>query len=328
MTLSPIEVPATAVLVTGANGFVGQAVVDLIKADPSIEVRAAYRSHAHFRTDVRSFSIGELDAKTDWSAALAGVSVVIHTAARVHVMNEVAGDPLEEFRRVNVSATLHLARQAVENGARRFIFISSIKVNGEQTDQGRPFTAQDSPRPLDAYGVSKMEAESSLLELGRETGLEVVIIRPTLVYGPGVKANFRNLMSWVNKSVPLPLGAINNKRSLVSVYNLADLIHVCVFHPNAVGKVFLVSDNSDVSTTELLQHVARALNKRALLMPVPMGLISGLAQIIGKGDFAQRLCGSLQVDISYTCKQLNWSPPVPLELGLMRTTRHFKETLN
>jgi nucleoside-diphosphate-sugar epimerase len=255
---------------------------------------------------------------------LAGVSVVIHCAARVHVMNEEATEPLAEFRRVNVAGTLRLARQAAEAGVRRFLFVSSIKVNGEHSQPGRPFTADQHPAPGDPYGVSKCEAETGLRALSQETGMEVVIIRPPLVYGPGVKANFLAMMRWLWRGVPLPLGGItDNRRSLVFLDNLVDLIVTCIDHPAAANQTFLVSDDEDLSTTALLRRMAAALGRPARLVPVPVGLITLGARMIGRPGVAQRLCGSLQVDIGKTKELLDWSPPVSVGEGLRRTAEHW-----
>lgn len=268
-------------------------------------------------------AVGDIDPHTDWRGALAGVDCVVHLAARVHVMHERAADPLAEFRKVNVDGSLALARQAVAAGVRRFIFVSSIKVNGEGTAPGRPFAADDALAPADAYGISKLEAERSLLALAAEAGMQMVIIRPVLVYGPGVKANFRSMMSWLSKGVPLPLGAIHNRRSLVALDNLVDLILTCMNHLAAAGQVFLVSDGEDLSTTELLRRMGAALGRPARLLPVPAAWLDGAARLLGKGAVAQRLCGSLQVDIEKTRRLLDWTPPVTVDAALRETARHF-----
>ena len=237
-------------------------------------------------------------------------------------MADTAADPLAEFRRVNVQGTLNLARQSAVVGVGRFVFISSIKVNGEATQLERPFTADDAPAPIDAYGVSKMEAEQGLREIALQTGMEVVIIRPPLVYGPGVKANFAALMRWLRYGVPLPLGAIPNRRSLVSLDNLVDLILTCLTHPAAANQTFLVSDGEDVSTTELLRRTGQALGRPARLIPVPASWLKLAAAMVGKPDVAQRLCESLQVDIEKTRRLLGWSPLISLDQGLKQTAGH------
>ena len=243
---------------------------------------------------------------------------VIHCAARAHIMGDDATDPLAEYRRVNVRGTLNLARQAIEYGVKRFIFISSVKVNGEQTSLGRPFTADDIPAPVDAYGISKWEAEQGLQQLAAETGIEVVIIRPPLVYGPGVKGNFARMIKLVSRGLPLPLGAIHNRRSLVALDNLVDLIVTCIDHPLAADQVFLAGDGQDLSTSELLRGVSTAMSLPSRLLPVPSPILMSTATVLGKKRVAQRLFGSLQVDITKTRDVLGWTPPVSVDEGLRR----------
>lgn len=310
------------VLVTGGGGFVGSALIDRIVRDGCFEISTSVRTERQI-PGVRTYQVPDIDATTSWSAALEGVDVVIHTAARVHVMHDSANEPLTEFRRVNVEGTLNLARQASASGVRRFIFLSSIKVNGESTEPGRPFKPEDTPCPTDPYGISKMEAELALLALAKQEEIEVVIIRPVLVYGPGVKANFLNMMHWLSKGIPLPLGAIHNARSLVGIDNLVDLIVTCVNHPAAVNQTFLVSDGEDLSTTQLLNKISNVLQKPLRLIPVPPWLLEFVARLMGKGDFSKRLCGSLQVDISKTRELLNWSPGTSVDQGLTNTVRYF-----
>lgn len=311
------------ILLTGATGFVGCAVLTRASRDER-DVRIAVRNQSSVRSgDTESVVVGDLDVNTDWSVALHERDVVIHSAARVHVMDDQSADPLAEFRKVNVDGTLHLARQAAAAGVKRFIFISSIKVNGEGTALDQPYTALDRPAPQDPYGVSKMEAEQGLREIAQQTGMEVVIIRPVLVYGPGVKANFRSMMNWLNKGVPLPLGTIHNKRSLVSLDNLVDLIVTCIDHPAAANQTFLVSDGDDLSTTEMLRRMGEALGKRPRLVPVPAWCLETAAAVLGKRAVAQRLCGSLQVDISHTCDTLGWTPPVSVDEGFRAAASAF-----
>lgn len=312
------------ILVTGATGFVGSALCDRLKERDALRI-ALRTPIAYGRTQQHDVVQAALDPDQDWRPALEGVANVVHCAARVHVMNDDATDPLREFRRINVDGTLRLATQAAEAGVGRFVFISSIKVNGESTASGQPFTAQQAPAPIDPYGVSKWEAERQLLTLSAETGMEVVIIRPVLVYGPGVKANFLNMMKWLYKGVPLPLGAIHNKRSLVALDNLVDLIVTCIDHPQAANQTFLVSDGEDLSTTELLQRMSQALGKRPPLLPVPAWMLETAAKVLGKRSIAQRLCGSLQVDIEHTRKRLGWTPPVSVDAALLKTAQHFLE---
>ena len=304
-------------VVTGANGFVGRALCAEAVAHGSA-VRGITRSAYDLPAGVENLVVGGLDDSTDWRNGLVGCEVIVHLAARVHVMQDVAADPLVEFRRVNVQGTLNLARQAAAAGVRRFVFVSSIKVNGEASQPGHPFTADDVPAPLDDYGVSKMEAERGLREIAGQIGMEVVIIRPPLVYGPEVKANFAAMMRWLRRGVPLPLGAIHNQRSLVALDNLVDLIVTCLTHPAAANQTFLVSDGEDVSTTELLRRMGQAMGRPARLIPVPASWLKLAATLVGKQDVAQRLCGSLQVDIEKTRRLLGWTPPLSLDEGLRR----------
>lgn len=305
------------VLVTGANGFVGTALCRTLRA-AGTSVRAAVRKGA----GPGEVNVGDLNGSTDWYAALDGCDVVFHLAARVHVMSDVDEDPLRAYREVNVDGTLNLARQAIQAGVRRFVFVSSVKVNGESTS-AQPFRASDVPMPCDPYGQSKMEAEQALLQLGRDSGLEVVIVRPPLVYGPGVKANFLNLIKLVHMGIPLPLGSINNARSMVALDNLVDLLIVCSKHPRAPGNVFMVSDGADMGIKELVTKIAKAMNKRLLLVPVPAGLMTGAAQLLGKQGVVDRLLSSLQVDISSTRVTLEWQPVVAPQLVIDKTVEQF-----
>lgn len=308
------------VLVTGASGFVGRALIAELQAQAYDVVGSVRRPVAKTATYIH---VGELGPDTVWDAAVQGRQVVVHTAARVHIMNEQAADPLASFRRANVAGTLRLARQAAEAGVRRFIYLSSIKVNGESTQLGRPFTDEDPPAPIDPYGISKREAEEGLRLIAAESGMEVVIVRPPLVYGPGVKANFLSMMRWLCKGIPLPLGAVNNRRSLVALDNLVDLIVKCIDHPAAANQTFLVGDGEDLSTTELLRRMGAALGRPARLIPVPPALLSAGAAMLGKRAVAQRLLGSLQVDISKTRVLLGWTPPVSVDEALRKTAAHF-----
>lgn len=305
------------VLLTGASGFLGGILVRELERRKDMTLSVALRSPKSGLCSV-SYVVGEFSADTDWSAAVARQQVVVHAAARAHVMNDEVADPLAEYRRVNVAGTLNLARQAAGAGVQRLIFISSIKVNGEATQQGRPFTVNAEPAPEDPYGLSKLEAEQGLMKLAAETGMEVVIIRPPLVYGPGVKGNFASMIKLVEKGIPLPLGAVHNKRSLVGIDNLVDLIIRCIDHPGAANQVFLAGDGEDLSTTELLRGVGKAMGRPARLIPVPAGLLQLGATLLGKRAVAQRLLGSLQVDISKTCERLDWKPPFTVEQGLRR----------
>lgn len=305
------------ILVTGANGFVGAALCKTLRARGD-HVVAAVRQGAC----AGQVNVGNLGAGTDWRPALAGCDVVIHLAARVHVMSDQEQDPLRAYREVNVEATLNLAKQAVQQGVKRFIFVSSVKVNGESTT-GRPFSSADTPRPYEPYGQSKLEAETALRELAHLTGLELVIVRPPLVYGPGVKANFRNLMRLVKLGIPLPFGSVNNSRSMVALDNLVDLLMVCSTHPNAAGGVFMVSDGMDLSIADLVRMIAGAMGKKCLLIPVPPSLMFACAKMLGKSDVLERLLGSLQIDITHTRTVLGWTPAVTPQAAITRSVAHF-----
>lgn len=317
------------VLLTGATGFVGRGVLERMSTLGNLELIAALRRPVSgLPESVTSLQVAGLESNTDWYKAVEGIDAVIHSAARVHVMHDTSSDPLAEFRKINVDGTLKLAQQAAAAGVRRFIFISSIKVNGEGTPIGAPYLADAQPAPADPYGISKMEAEQGLRDLAAETGMEVVIIRPTLVYGPGVKANFLKIMRWLHKGIPLPFGAIHNRRSLVALDNLVDLIVTCVDHPAAANQTFLVSDGEDLSTTELLHRLGGALGKPARLLPIPSWLLEFGAAGLGKRALSQRLCGSLQVDIDKTRELLSWTPPVSVDSALSKTARYFLEMQN
>ncbi|MCK2150064.1 SDR family oxidoreductase [Marinobacter alexandrii] len=301
-------------LVTGVTGFLGSTLVREL-AQKKYEIVGVSRRPVEgpFSRLEKVASLSDLTAQN-----LSGVDTVIHCAARAHIMKDEVANPLAEYRQVNVECSIRLARQAAKAGVRRFIFISSIKVNGEQTQLGKPFTADDAPAPEDAYGISKMEAEQGLQALADETSMELVVIRPPLVYGPGVKGNFANMAKLVDKGLPLPLGAIHNKRSLVALDNLVDLIIRCIDHPAGANQVFLAGDGQDVSTTELLSSVGQAMSKPARLIPVPAGMLMFGASLLGKRAVAQRLLGSLQVDISKARNLLGWEPPLSVDEGLRR----------
>lgn len=306
------------ILVTGANGFVGSRLCRELEAR-SIQVNAAMRR----KIRDSDYEVGTITATTDWSQALSDCSAVIHLAARVHVMNDQVQDPLVAFREMNVDATLNLARQAFDHGLKRFVFVSSVKVNGESTTGRSPYSSADAPAPLDAYGQSKSEAELALLDLARTTGLEVVIVRPPLVYGPGVGANFLRLMQLVKLGLPLPLGCIRNRRSLVSLDNLVDLLVTCIDHPAAAGQTFLLSDDDDISTSDLIRMLATSMGKRALLLPVSEKILSAGAAMMGQSAAASRLLDSLQVDIEFTKSALDWRPVVGMQDAIDATVAHF-----
>jgi nucleoside-diphosphate-sugar epimerase len=311
------------ILVTGATGFVGLGVIERLLKENYFVRGTVRREINQFTGKVDWIKIGYINPEIDWMDALNGIDCIVHLAARVHVMDENAENPLAEFRRINVDSTLNLARQAALAGVRRFVFVSSIKVNGEYTHIGSPFTAHENPDPQDYYGISKYEAEVGLLEIAAKTAMEVVIIRPPLVYGPGVKANFASMMRWLTRRIPLPLGAVYNKRSLVALDNLVDLIVTCLYHPKAANQIFLVSDGEDMSTTEMLRRMGEALGKPARLISVPVWLMTLSAKLLGKGAVAQRLFDSLQVDSFKTLDILGWKPVVTVDLALQKTADAF-----
>ena len=306
------------VLVTGSNGFVGRALCQQLAARGVSFVPTTRRQD---KAAPAALVVGELAGDTDWSAALTGVDVVVHLASRVHVMRDHAADPLAEFRRVNTQGTLNLARQAAAAGIRRFVFVSTVKVNGEGGPQ--PYTEDDQPVPQGAYARSKWEAECGLREIAGHSAMALVIVRPPLVYGPGVQANFLSMMRWINRGVPLPLGAIHNQRSLVALDNLVDFLTTCITHPAAANQTFLVSDGEDLSTPQLLVRMAAALERPARLLPVPEWMLKASASLLAKGEFAQRLCGSLRVDIAKARALLGWSPPLSVDEGLRRAAADF-----
>jgi UDP-glucose 4-epimerase len=307
-------------LVTGANGFLGRAVLAALE-ERDIPVRAAVRTLG-LNHDV---AVGDIGPSTNWVSAMEGVDTIVHTAARTHVINESALDPLSEFRKVNVEGTLNLARQAADAGVNRFIFISSIKVNGETTRPGECFSADDKANPADPYAISKWEAEVGLKQLARDTGMVVVIIRPPLVYGPGVGGNFASLMRLVDRGLPLPFGAIDNRRSLVALDNLVDFIVVCMDHAAAANQTFLVSDDEDLSTRDLVERIAAAMAKPARLVPIPVGMLTLAARLLGKRDLAQRLCGSLQINLAKEQRLLDWKPLVSVNQAMLDVVNNRRE---
>ena len=307
------------ILVTGASGFVGAAVIHRLTSEAQ-NVLPVYRNAHH-----SGLAIGNINGSTDWSGTLTKITHVIHTAARVHIMKASVTDPLEAFRKTNAEGTLNLARQAAEAGATRFIFISSIKVNGEQTKADMAFTEKDVSASDDPYAISKYEAEVGLRNLATETGLEVVIIRPPLVYGPGVKANFLSLMKLVRVGLPLPLGRIDNRRSMIFLDNLVNFISTCLHHPKAKNQTFLVSDGEDLSVTQLLRKLASAMNTPSRLIPIPSSWLKIALSLVGKKCIADRLCGSLHVSITKAQTLLGWSPISSVDEGLKKTVKFFLE---
>ena len=300
------------ILITGGSGFIGSALVEALSNVPS-ELVVSSRKKIPDAFNVQQVTVGEINGKTDWCEVLEGCDCVIHCAARVHIMNDSVSDPLALFREVNTVGTLALARQAVKAGVKRFVFLSSIKVNAETTKANSPCREEVRQAPTDPYGLSKYEAEQGLLRIAQETALEIVIIRSPLVYGPGVKGNFASMAKWVKKGTPLPLGAINNKRSLIAIDNLVSFIVHCIACHEVANEVFLISDGEDVSTTELLKKVASAYGVKSCLLPVPVKLMGLVLELLGKGALAERLFGNLQVDCSKACNRLGWKPVITMD---------------
>ncbi len=304
------------ILITGASGFVGQSLTQVLLQQGHL-VTATYRNnelsqHKH----LRSIRIESIDARTSWKDVLEGIDVVVHLAARVHVMRDQAPNPLAEFRKVNVEGTARLAQEALRAGVKRFIYMSSVKVNGEFTQLGKPFAETDAEAPQDDYGRSKYEAEITLKKICQNGEMNYVIVRPPLIYGPGVKANFASMVRAVSLRLPLPFGCINNQRSLIDLQNLVAFISCCISNAQASNQIFLVSDGQDVSTTTLLKSCADALKVPVRLIPVPQWLLERALCLIGKRGLAQRLCGNLQVNITKARILLGWVPPVSVESAL------------
>lgn len=311
------------VLVTGATGFVGQALLAglLVK---KISVSALVRRENNLLSEeVTKIRGGDLKDAHDWQSVFHNIEAVIHVAGRAHIVHDDVADPLAEFRKVNTTITLELAKQAAAAGVKRFIYISSIKVNGEATSRGMPFRADDTHIPTDQYGLSKYEAEQGLLTIAAETGMEVVIIRPPLVYGPGVRANFASMIRWMQRGIPLPFGAIDNRRSFIALDNLVSFIIHCIDHPKAANEIFLISDGEDVSTTVLLQKMSKALGKKSCLMPVPERWLRSVAKILGREDEAGKVLNSLQVDSSKARDVLGWKPVVTMDEQLHKTAEWY-----
>ncbi|MEO8332686.1 MAG: SDR family oxidoreductase [Gallionella sp.] len=310
-------------LVTGANGFVGRYLCEAMLRK-GWQVRGAVRSSAQLPEGAEVVPVGDIDGDTDWLNALHGVDVVIHLAARVHVMKDAAADPLAEFLKVNLHGTVNLAQQAARAGVKRFVYVSSIKVNGEETHGQRSYTEQDTPAPQDPYGISKWQAEQALQRIARDTGLEVVIVRPPLVYGPGVKGNFISLLAAIDKGVPLPLAGANNARSLVYVGNLVDALIACATHPAAAGQTYLVRDGEDVSTALLVRKIADALGRNSRSFYFPPALLRAAAAMLGRSAQIARLFGSLRVSDAKLRSELGWVPPYTLEQGLRATAEWYR----
>lgn len=311
------------ILVTGATGFIGRPLIKTLLASGFDALAMVRDEGAVFLADDLSFRIDDLTSE-QWSKRnLSGVDVVIHLAARAHIMNDAAPNPFDEYRKINTDGTLKLARHAAEQGVSRFIFMSSIKVNGQTTPVGQPFTPLDSCDPVDPYAISKLEAEQKLLSLAQETGMEVVVIRSPLVYGPGVKANFAALIRWVHKGWPFPLGAVKNRRSLVALENLLSFIILCINHPKAANEVFLIADGEDLSTAELAMKISNAFNKELRLFKVPISVLKFGARCFGKFDRYERLTESLQVDNSKAQILLGWVPVITMDEQIQKTVAAY-----
>jgi nucleoside-diphosphate-sugar epimerase len=306
------------VAITGTTGFLGKALVRSLEHNRQIDVISMCRQPSH-NSNI------ELDLTSDFHVEQPlheqQIDVVIHCAARAHILDDKAKNPLEEYRKVNTLATVELAKQAAAAGVKRFIFISSAKVNGEASQKGAPLREQVFETPSDPYALSKYQAEEDLNHIAQQSGMEVVIVRPPLVYGPGVKANFAALMKLSQMGLPLPFGAINNRRSLISIDNLVDVIGVCITHPMAANQTFLVSDDDDVSTTRLLKALAKAFEAKTLLLPIPTSWLGALLKLAGKQTIAERLFGNLQFDVNHVKQTLNWSPPYSFEQGILKTVK-------
>ena len=312
------------ILVTGANGFVGTASCRRLQSEGCEVVAALRRSDRSFPVDgIRCLNVGHIDGQTDWTEAVDSIDIVVHLAARAHVVKDTQDKQIDAYRQVNVEGTRNLAESAERAGVKRLVFLSSVKVNGEGTDFA--YTEMDPPSPNDPYGISKMEAEQALHAIADRSEMEIVILRPPLVYGPGVKANFLALMHLVARRIPLPLGSVNNSRSLIYLENLVDCISQCVGHPAAAGQTYLVSDDYDFSTPELIRSLASAMNKTAFLFPFPLGILQTMAKLMGKSGAAQRLLNSLTIDISKIKRELAWAPPISVTTGMLATASWFKE---
>jgi len=308
------------ILITGANGLVGRALCSVLDQTEGQVVRAVRTS-----TTPWEIPVGDLNKSTDWSEALGqNTDAVVHLAAQVPLTDGAVGSPGDRYAEVNTLGTTNLARQCVQHGAKRFVFVSTVKVLGE--GKSEPYRGTDLAVPADAYAISKWEAEQSLWQIAAETGMEVVVLRPPLVYGPGVKGNFLRLMQAIDKRRPLPLGAIQNRRSLIYLGNLVDAIRLCLTHPKAAGKTFLVSDGDDVSTPELVCRIAAALGRRPFLLPVPASWLRWAGRVLGKQAAVDRLLGSLCVDISPLRQELGWKPPYTMQEGLEVTAQWYRKT--
>ena len=311
---------------TGANGFVGLALCKELMAR-GMHARGATRTVSNFSNEIDVTVVGDMDDSTNWNDALINCDAVIHLAARVHVMNECTDEPLVEFRRANVAGTKQLAQSAATCGVKRFVYVSSVKVNGEEVLEGQGFSESDIPSPEDSYGISKWEAEQALHRIAKETGLEVVIVRPPLVYGAGVKGNFILMMNAIVRGFPLPFALVQNQRDLVYVDNLVDALIACAIHPAAAGQTYLVSDGESVSTPNLIRSLAKALGKRCFIFPFPIFMMKFLAKLLGKSASVDRLTQSLQIDNSKIRNELGWKPPHTLQHGLQATADWYLQSI-
>jgi nucleoside-diphosphate-sugar epimerase len=308
------------VLVTGATGFIGSTLCAIL-SDSGCMVRAALRKDRTLPT-AEKIVVGDISSETAWGDALENIDCVVHIAARAHVL-QAAGRTPESYIETNARGTRCLAKAAAEHRIRKFIYLSSVKVNGEWTE-GRAYAASDEPHPQDAYAVSKWLGERYLMEFAAKVPMHAIVIRSPLVYGPGVQANFLRLLRWVDSGWPIPLGSVRNARSLVSVWNLCDLLATLARNAAATGGTWMVSDGEDLSTPELLRRIARALGRRPRLLPVPVAVLRRCASLLGRQAELSRLCGSLTVDLTPTRNELGWSPPVSVDEGLSRTVDWYK----
>lgn len=298
------------ILITGATGFLGQALVEDLLKKQNVYLKVAIRTVAQKVANVENFVIGDLSTDIDWSSALENTDVVIHSAARVHIMNDTSANPLNEFRKINVDATRLLVQQAVQSNVKHFIFISTVKVNGEDTNPAKPFLDSDMPNPSDPYAISKFEAEQLIIDLCKESNMHYTILRPVLMYGPNVKANFAKLIQLVKTRIPLPFLSIQNKRSILYVKNFSHLIQHCMLNTEAYNQVFLASDATDFSLSELVFAIGKAIDKPSKQFYFPQWLLESGLKLLGQDAFSKRLTGSLQVDVSRTQNVLSWQPPV------------------
>ncbi len=312
------------IMVTGADGFIGSHLCQILDTTNYVVRRVIFQQLPHHNPAINWFSIGDIGFAPDWSSALESIEAIVHLAGRAHILREAKANPLAEYRRVNVNATLTLAQAAAAANVRRFVFVSSIGVLGNQSPQNAPFTERSPVQPTRDYATSKWEAEQALREIAYQTGLDVVIIRPPLAYGPGVPANFRALLGWVYRGIPLPLACVRNKRSLVGVRNLASFIAQCISHPRAANETFLISDGQDVSTPELLRKVARYLERPSHLLPMPVGLLNMGAKLLGKEQMAQQLLGDLAVNSNKARQMLEWKPPYTVDEELAHTAVWYR----